>query len=193
RGSRAHRRVARRDPPLRTRLHAEHGSARRFRAPLPTASAGKDLAQEERRRSRVKLSGQTWTSLGLSVLAMGSLLVLYLTKNEPGTTEQTERSHNLVAVWRDNEIRSVKFVSRGRDFRIERKSASDFVLDAPGGEPADGAGGDRPLSGLRPAARRRHLEDGDRRALGLDKPEVRLEIDTGKQKLSLSLGKPGPS
>jgi hypothetical protein len=149
----------------------------------------------------VKLSSAQWTSLGLAVLALCSVTLVLVTGSRPTTTELSERSRNLILVWRDDEVRSLKFSAKGVDFRIERLEAADagpskeddFVLHAPEREPADGAAVDRLISSLGFATPVRRLEDAAPNALGLATPEVTIEVRTKKTTLRLSLGKSAPS
>ena len=114
----------------------------------------------------MKLSGQQWGSLALSVLAAGSLLLVLVTKNLPSPTDAADRANNLIRQWRDDEVKRVTFASGGRSFRIERTGAtpdekgSEWTLHAPDREPADGAAVDRLISGLGFATRVR-LAEGD--------------------------------
>jgi hypothetical protein len=150
----------------------------------------------------VKLSVQSWTSLGLAVLAVGSVAAVLLTRSAPGTTERIERSKNLIAVFRESEVDKLHFTSRGSAFRIERvkrgataprANDDEFVLFAPNREPADGAAVDRVISGVGFATPVRRLEGGDRRSLGLDAPEVTLELAMGASVFRIALGKAAPS
>jgi hypothetical protein len=149
----------------------------------------------------VKFSSAQWTSIGLAVLALCSVTLVLVTASRPTTTEISERSRNLIAVWHDDEVRSLKFSAKGVEFRIERLEATDaepskeddFVLHAPEREPADGAAVDRLISSLGFATPVRRLEDADPNALGLAKPDVTIEVATTKATLRLSLGKSAPS
>ena len=149
----------------------------------------------------MRFSGAQWTSLGLAVLALCSVTLVLVTGSRPTTTEISERSRNLIAVWRDDEVRSLKFTGKGVDFRIERvgppdaepSKEDDFVLHAPAREPADGAAVDRLISSLGFATPVRRLENADPNALGLAKPDVTIEARTTRTTLRLSLGKSAPS
>jgi hypothetical protein len=149
----------------------------------------------------VKLSVQQWTSVGLALFALCSVAAVLVTQSTPGTSERAERSRNLIAVFRENEIEKLTFTSRGNSFRIERvkrdaaprANGDDFELFAPEREPADGAAVDRVISGLGFATPVRRLTAGERPTLGLDAPEVTLELRMGDSVLRLKLGKSAPS
>ena len=199
----AHRGVARRNPSLRPRVHAGHGRARGLRAPLPQAGARNAHPTRERRRRGVKLSGQQGLSLALVALALASVAARALHEKRPGTSERLDRSRNLVAVFREDEVRSVEVRSKAGTFRLERAEAGEqrtpgsdagpTWLLLPEREVADPAAADRLISGIGFAVPVRRLESGDLEALGLAKPEITLAIAMGDTKLTLSLGKAAPA
>jgi hypothetical protein len=151
----------------------------------------------------VKLSGQQWSSIALLVLAVGSFVLVLVTRNFVGPMEASDRSRNLITniYWREDGVRSITVQSGGKDFRLERFEGDkakrdlregDWTLYAPDREPADNAAVDRLLSGLGFAPRIRVVE-GDPETFGLTKPEARLDIEAVKAGVSLALGKPAPS
>ncbi len=150
----------------------------------------------------MKLSISQWTSIGLAVAALGSVAAVLATKSRPGTTERTERERNLIRVFREDEIRSVSFDSGKQSFRLERTPGTadasadkggGFVLQTKEREPTDAASVDRVISGLALATPVRRVEDKNPGELGLEKPEVSLEVGMGESVVRLSLGKPTPS
>jgi hypothetical protein len=149
----------------------------------------------------MKLSVSQWTSVGLAVAALCSVAVVLATRSKPGTTERAERERNLIAVWREDEIRSVSFTSGKKSFRLERTVGADasiekgggFVLQTKDPEPADAASVDRLISGLGMATPVRRVEDADRHLVAMENPEAVLQIDMDGEKISLVLGKPAPS
>jgi hypothetical protein len=148
----------------------------------------------------VKLSASQWTSIGLAIVAVGSVAVVLATRSEPGTTERSERERNLIRIWREDEIQSVSFSEGKQSFRVERAAGaassekkSDFVLVANGREPADAASVDRVISGFGFATPVRRLDDGNLAELGIATPEASVDIAMGESLVRLALGKNAPS
>jgi hypothetical protein len=140
----------------------------------------------------VKLGRAEVASVALGVLALASLGVVFATGERPTTSELSERSRNLLAVWHEDEVEQLEFTSGSERASLSR-TGEDFVLRAPKEEPADAAAVDRLLDGLGFATVLRRLDTGNRDALGLTKPRATWSVQMGARTYRIELGAAAPS
>lgn len=140
----------------------------------------------------MKLGRAEIASLLLGAVALASVGAVFATRERPTTTEQAERSQNLLAIWHEDEIARLEFESGGERATLERQG-EDFVLRSPKEEPVDGAAVDRLIEGLGFATALRRLDGGDRAALGLAKPHATWNVRMGAHTFRIELGGDAPS
>jgi hypothetical protein len=140
----------------------------------------------------VRLGRAEVASVALGVLALASLGVVFATGERPTTSELSERSRNLLAVWNEDEVEQLEFTSGSERASLTR-TGEDFVLRAPKEEPADAAAVDRLLDGLGFATVLRRLDTGNRDTLGLTKPRATWSVQMGARTYRIELGAAAPS
>jgi hypothetical protein len=138
----------------------------------------------------------------LAAVAAGLIIALIVTKSGVTTTEQEARPNNVLAAWRDDDLRRIE-LERAKDGWVleSRPTVGDdagdrtWFIAAPVKEEADAYAIDK-LSGsleFATAVRRIKPEEVDRAAFGLDAPRWVMKVEMGAIHYRLALGKEAAS
>jgi len=146
----------------------------------------------------VKPSSGTLLSIGMVVLACASTLLVFTTRDLAGTNDTAERGQNLLASFRSEDVTRLELIASGPKLAIERgpeaSGSAQFRLVEPVKEIADPAPVDKFLSALGNARALRPVEQGPSpTALGLQKPALRVSVQTAKRSYQLALGGNAPT
>jgi hypothetical protein len=146
----------------------------------------------------VKISSGMWLSAGLVVLAGASTILVISTRDVASTADGAAREQNLFPAFGADAVTRLEVLQNGQKLVLERKGvapdSSEFELVEPVKERADPATVEKFLSGLSSARALRPVEPGPApAALGLDKPVLRVSLQTSKQSYRLALGGQAPT
>lgn len=133
-------------------------------------------------------------------LALG-VVVLVVDRGSVSTNEATMRKRNLFDAWRRDDIASVTLRSRGHMTRLARAATTDagqrpWDVEIDGARhAADEQVADQLLGTLEFAVAERRVDAAavDRRAMGLDAPEVTVEVEMPPLGYVLAIGGPAAS
>jgi len=135
-------------------------------------------------------------NLALVVVALVLVGVVLATRGNVTSGEKDARSFNLLSAFREDDITRLAFTRDGKRLVVEREKPSDagdtsWVLKEPIQEEADAYAVDKLLGSLEFArfVRRIKPEEVNRAEFGLDSPAWLLEVQMGKVRFTLSLGK----
>lgn len=146
----------------------------------------------------MKISSGMWLSAGLVVLAGASTILVISTRDVAGTGDSAGHEQNVFPGFRSDAVTRLELLESGQKLVLERNGSAggtaQFKLVEPVKENADPATVDKFLSVLSSARALRPVEQGPApAALGLDKPVLRLSVQTSKQAYRLALGGPAPT
>lgn len=142
----------------------------------------------------MKLGSRELVSIALAVVALASVAVVLLTRNEPTTSEKEARAGNLLATFREEDVERLELRKGAASTVVERGAeAESWVIRGATPEPADAAAVERLLDGLGFATPIRKLGAADPGPLGLGEPRATLALVMGGKTTRLSLGKAAPS
>lgn len=139
-------------------------------------------------------------NLGLVVAALVLLGVVLWTQGKVTTGEKDARSFNLLSAFREDEITRLTFTRDGKRLVVARVPSGDagdtsWNIEEPFREEADAYAVDKLLGSLEFArfVRRIKPEEVNRGEFGLDAPGLELEVEMGKVRFRLGMGKEAAS
>jgi hypothetical protein len=137
-------------------------------------------------------------SVGIVVLAGASTVAVVATRDAVSTKDSEGREQSLLPDFRGEDVTRLELFGNGPRAVIERSGtaagSANFQLLEPVREAADPAVVDKFLSALASARALRPVEQGPTpSALGLDKPALRLRVQTKKRAFQLALGGNAPT
>lgn len=146
----------------------------------------------------MKISPGTWLSAGLVMLAGVSTILVISTRDVAGTADSASREQKLFPAFRADAVKRLELLENGQKLVLQRDGdaggSAQFKLLEPVKENADPATVDKFLSALSSARALRPVEQGPApAALGLDKPLLRVSLQTAKQTYRLALGGKAPT
>jgi hypothetical protein len=136
-------------------------------------------------------------SVVIVALAVALGVYLYVVDSGSVTTKELEaRKRNLFRVWRRADISEIVIEKQAQTVQIVRRTddAGDVMYELGGGETADPISVDKLLGALEFATPERRVDTGgDRNAMGLAAPRVRLTLTMGPIVHKLVIGGPAPA
>jgi hypothetical protein len=144
----------------------------------------------------MQLPRQKFTNLALIAVAAALFGVVLWTKGGVTTGEREARINNVLASWREDELKTIEIERPTGKVRLELRETpdggdSDWFLTAPLNEKADINAVTDLIGSLNfaTAIRRIKPEEVDRAAFGLDSPRLVMNLDLGAVRYRLALGK----
>jgi hypothetical protein len=142
-----------------------------------------------------RLRGQT-VNVVLALVAVTLVVTVILTGSRVTTDERQARENNVLSAFRSKEISKISLIRASEQIVVERGKSEDggeasWRLTAPHAEEAEAFAMDKLLGSLEFATwvRRIKPDQVERAAFGLDQPKWRLEVEMGKIRYELKLGK----
>jgi hypothetical protein len=139
-------------------------------------------------------------NIALVVVAAVLVVAVILTSGGVTTSEQSARENNVLAAYREDDIRKIAIEQQGKRVVIERDASPDagegtFLITEPVKEEADAYAIRKLLGSLEfaTAVRRIKPAEVDRAAFGLEAPRMVFSIDMGSVQYRLLLGKEAAS
>jgi hypothetical protein len=132
-------------------------------------------------------------------LALGTLGVVWATRDAPGTSELLARKHKLLSVWDKARVSRIRLSRGGQQVELLRDASAgvegDFRIVKPWQERADIATVNALLGSLDLATSLRSAEGVDRERAGLSRPllEISLEMSGTSHVLKLGGAAPAPT
>jgi hypothetical protein len=141
-----------------------------------------------------------FVNIALVVVAAILVLAVILTSGGVTTGEQSARENNVLAAYREDDIRKIAIEQAGKRVVIERDASPDagegtFLITEPVKEEADAYAIRKLLGSLEFATAVRRIKPAEvnRAAFGLDAPRMVFSIDMGSVQYRLLLGKEAAS
>jgi len=146
----------------------------------------------------VKVSSGTLVSIALLALACVSTVAVFVTRDVVSTGESDRRDNNLFSAFSSEDVTRLSLLTTGPKLVLERSAgtsgSAQFQLVAPVKELADPASVDKFLSTLQSAHALRPVEPGmPASTQGLDKPALRVSVQTKHRSYELALGGNAPT
>jgi hypothetical protein len=142
----------------------------------------------------VKLGSRELVSIGLSLLAVVSVVVVLLTRDAPTTAEKDARASHLLAAYREEDVERIELRQGKKAVVVERGAdGTSWSLGGASPELADAAAVERLLDGLGLATPLRKLGAADPGPLGLEAPRATLMLSLRGRTTRLILGKGAPA
>jgi len=146
----------------------------------------------------VTLARGTLINAGIFLLACASALLVLATRNLASTKDSEGRTQNLLAVFRSEDATRVELSREGQKIAFVRSGndggSAVFSLVDPVKELADASTVDKFLSALADARTLRPVDSGPALGtFGLDRPSLRIALQTAKRRYRIALGGPAPT
>lgn len=130
-------------------------------------------------------------------LALGTLGVVWATRDAPSTGELLARKHKLLGVWDKARVSRIRLSRGGQQLELVRDASAgvegDFRIVKPWQERADIATVNALLGSLDLATSLRSAEGVDRERAGLNRPLLEISLEMSGTSHVLKLGAPAPS
>ena len=129
----------------------------------------------------------------LLALALGTLGVVWATREAPTTAELTARKNKLLLDFKKQQVSRLVLSQDGRELQLEATAPGEFRIVKPWPERADVATVSQLLGSLDLASTLRSAEDVTTAQAGLDPNALRIRVEMGAKTATLALGGPAPS
>jgi Domain of unknown function (DUF4340) len=135
---------------------------------------------------------QHWVNGGLLALALGTLGVVWATRESPTTTDLAQRKDKLWPAFRREDVERVVLRREGQELEL-RREGGELRIARPWAERADVATAQRLLSGLELASALRPADGVDAASAGLGEGAFSIRVEGGPKPQVLRLGGQAPA
>lgn len=136
---------------------------------------------------------QLFMNGALVALALGTLGVVWATRDAPTTAELTARKSKLLPDFKKEQVSRVVLSQDGRQLELEAATPGEFRIVKPWPERADVATVSQLLGSLDLASALRSAEDVSTSQAALGPSALRIRVEMGAKSATLTLGGPAPS
>jgi hypothetical protein len=136
---------------------------------------------------------QLFVNGALVALALGTLGVVWATREAPTTAELTARKNKLLPDFKKEQVSRLVLSQDGRELQLEAATSGEFRIVKPWPERADVATVSQLLGSLDLASALRSAEDVATAPAGLGSSALRIRVEMGSKSATLTLGGPAPS
>lgn len=136
---------------------------------------------------------QLFVNGALLALALGTLGVVWATREAPTTAELTARKNKLLPDFKKEQVSRLVLSQDGRELQLDAATPSEFRIVKPWSERADIATVSQLLGSLDLASFLRSAEDVATAQSALGASALRIRVEMGNKSATLALGGPAPS
>jgi hypothetical protein len=138
---------------------------------------------------------QLWVNATIVGLALGTVFVVWATRETPTTAELASRKDKLLPVFDSERVTSLRISRQGQVVELERSDdpQAEFRIVRPWQERADIATVKRLLGSLELASALRPADGVDTKAAGLGADALRIQLQMGENRAAVTLGGPAPA
>jgi hypothetical protein len=136
---------------------------------------------------------QLFVNGALVALALGTLGVVWATREAPTTAELTARKNKLLPDFRKEQVSRLVLSQDGRELQLDATTPGEFRIVKPWPERADVATVSQLLGSLDLASTLRSAQDVSTAQAQLGPGALRIRVEMGNKSATLALGGPAPS
>jgi hypothetical protein len=133
----------------------------------------------------------------IMALALGTLGVVWITRQAPTTTELEARKDKLFPTFRKDDVTRLRLSSPGQELELQRDSAAgasgDFRIEKPWAERADVASVNQLLGSLELASALRPADGVSAEQAGTRAPALQIQLEMPGKHARIALGGPAPA
>jgi hypothetical protein len=130
---------------------------------------------------------------GLLLLALGTLGVVWATRELPSTADLAARKDKLLPTFSKEAVSCIVLSQHGRELRLDASQSGDFLITKPWSERADIATVNQLLGSLDLASALRPADGVSDAQSGLAQGALRIRLEMGQISQTLTLGGPAPA